>query len=106
MSACYPRLGQNTPLVQKKERRKRDLTNKQSTTAALHGHYAKTDSTLQLHSSQAHEDARESSEDMMKKANTKKASYGSPTVILINHKFNLFAFLTDLILCDTDIRKM
>lgn len=47
MSACYPRLGQNTPLVQKREKKKRrdNLTNKHSTTAALHGHYAKTDST-------------------------------------------------------------
>lgn len=46
MSACYPRLGQNTPLVQKREKRKRDSpTKKHSTTAALHGHYAKKDST-------------------------------------------------------------
>lgn len=49
MSACYPRLGQNTPLVQKREKKKRrdSLTNKHSTTAALHSHYAKTDSTPQ-----------------------------------------------------------
>lgn len=48
MSACYPRLGQNTPLVQKREKRKRDSpTKKHSTTAALHGHYAKKDSTSQ-----------------------------------------------------------
>lgn len=49
MSACYPRLGQNTPLVQKREKKKRrdSLTNKHSTTAALHRHYAETDSTLQ-----------------------------------------------------------
>lgn len=48
MSACYPRLGQNTPLVQKREKRKRDSpTNQHSTTAALHIHYTKTDSTPQ-----------------------------------------------------------
>jgi len=49
MSACYPRLGQNTPLVQKREKKKRrdSLTNKHSTTAALHSHYTMTDSTSQ-----------------------------------------------------------
>lgn len=49
MSACYPRLGQNTPLVQKREKKKRrdSLTNRHSTTAALHNHYAKTDTTSQ-----------------------------------------------------------
>lgn len=44
MSACYPRLGQNTPLVQtrekkkKEEKKKESLTKKQNTTAALHSH--------------------------------------------------------------------
>lgn len=49
MSACYPRLGQNTPLVQKREKKKRrdSLTNQHSTTEALHNHYAKTDTTSQ-----------------------------------------------------------
>lgn len=49
MSVCYPRLGQNTPLVQEREKKKRrdSLTNKHSTTAALRSHYAKTDSTSQ-----------------------------------------------------------
>lgn len=47
MSACYPRLGQNTPLVQKREKKKRrdSLTNKHSTRAAPHSHYAKTHRT-------------------------------------------------------------
>lgn len=41
MSARYPRLGQNTPLVQRRERKgeeRESLTNRHSTTAAPHGH--------------------------------------------------------------------